>query len=79
MGQENKPTMQSTTALDLEIKGMHCDACVKRVTNALATVPGVSVEQVKVGSATVHYDASKSNPSAIAAAVDAIGFEVSKS
>jgi hypothetical protein len=31
--------MQDT--LELSIEGMHCGACVRRVTNALQTVPGV--------------------------------------
>jgi len=31
----------------LSIEGMHCDACVRRVTNALNGVEGVRVESVE--------------------------------
>ena len=41
--------MQDT--LKLSIEGMHCGACVRRVTNALQAVPGVQVNSVEVGSA----------------------------
>jgi copper chaperone CopZ len=35
----------------LSIEGMHCGACVRRVTQALASVEGVKVEEVRVGAA----------------------------
>ncbi len=35
------------------IDGMHCDACVRRVTAALAKVPGVRVHRVEIGKAEV--------------------------
>ncbi|RRA50060.1 heavy-metal-associated domain-containing protein [Acidipila sp. EB88] len=37
----------------LAIDGMHCDACVRRVTQALGSLPGVRVESVKIGEARV--------------------------
>jgi copper chaperone len=40
--------------LNLKIDGMHCDACVRRVTQALGKVPNTHVDRVQVGSATVH-------------------------
>ena len=58
----------------LSIDGMHCDACVRRVTNALKGVEGVRVESVEVGSANVAFDAAIVDPEQIAAAVDQIGF-----
>ena len=33
----------------LQIDGMHCGACVRRVTQALASVEGVKVNEVSVG------------------------------
>ena len=69
-------TPGTTEALELNIQGMHCDACVRRVTNALGAVPGVEVKHVEVGSASVTYDPSQASPSAIGQAVDGIGFEV---
>jgi copper chaperone len=61
-------------SLKLTIDGMHCAACVRRVTGALQAVPGVRVTSVEVGSAQVHIDSSKAKASDIVAAVDRIGF-----
>ncbi len=35
----------------LRIDGMHCGSCVRRVSQALAAVPGVVVNDVRVGAA----------------------------
>jgi copper chaperone CopZ len=35
----------------LRIDGMHCGSCVRRVSQALAAVPGVVVNEVRVGAA----------------------------
>jgi copper chaperone len=35
----------------LHIDGMHCGSCVRRVTQALASAPGISVEEVRIGAA----------------------------
>ncbi len=37
----------------LTIDGMHCDACVRRVTQALGNIPGVRVDAVEIGQAHV--------------------------
>ena len=37
--------------IDLRIDGMHCGACVRRVTQSLQAVPGASVEEVRIGAA----------------------------
>ena len=58
----------------LSIEGMHCDGCVRRVTNALSAVEGASVESVKVGSAAVAIDPSRTSPEQVANAVNRIGF-----
>jgi copper chaperone len=42
--------------LTLSIEGMSCDHCVRAVKNRLASTPGVRVEDVRIGSATLHYD-----------------------
>ena len=60
--------------LQLSIEGMHCEACVRRVTNALSGVEGVQVESVEVGAAKVTFDNDRTSPAQIAAAVDRIGF-----
>lgn len=60
--------------IKLSIEGMHCGACVRRVTNALSAVNGVRVDSVEVGSADVSFDHATVAPEQIAAAVDSIGF-----
>jgi copper chaperone CopZ len=35
----------------LFIDGMHCGSCVRRVSQALSTVPDVAVNEVRVGAA----------------------------
>jgi copper chaperone len=64
--------MQDT--LNLSIEGMHCGACVRRVTNALQTVPGVQINSVEVGSAKLSFNPDDTTPEEITAAVNGIGF-----
>ena len=64
--------MQDT--LKLSIEGMHCGACVRRVTTALQAVPGVQVGAVEVGSAKLAFDPEEATAQEIAAAVNGIGF-----
>ena len=35
----------------LRIDGMHCGSCIRRVNQALASVEGVKVEEVRLGAA----------------------------
>ncbi len=58
----------------LTIDGMHCDACVRRVTGALQSVPGVRVERVQIGSADVEYDPLRTPVEALIAALDRAGY-----
>ena len=39
--------------ITLTIEGMHCGACVRRVTQTLQRVPGTTVEEVRIGAARV--------------------------
>lgn len=63
--------------LKLNIEGMHCGACVNRVTGALERVTGVSSTAVIVGSAVVQYDPAQTSPDQMAYAVTKIGFQAS--
>jgi copper chaperone len=60
--------------LKLSIEGMHCGACVRRVTTALEAVPGVQLGAVEVGSAKLAFDPEEATAQEIAAAVNGIGF-----
>jgi copper chaperone CopZ len=63
------------TTVTLSITGMSCDHCVRRVTKALAAVPGVTVRQVTVGHATVDYNDQPDALAAIVRALDDAGYE----
>jgi copper chaperone len=43
----------------MTIEGMHCQACVRRVEKALASVEGAKVESVEIGSALVEADSAR--------------------
>jgi copper chaperone len=60
--------------LNLAIEGMHCGACVRRVTSALQSVEGVTVNSVEVGSANVGFDGSETSPANITATLNRRGF-----
>jgi copper chaperone len=63
--------MQQTT---MAIAGMSCGGCVSTVQQALHAVPGTRVDAVTLGSATVSYDAARTNPAALAQAVRDAGY-----
>lgn len=65
--------------LSLTIEGMHCDGCVRRVTAALGKVEGAEVEEVKVGSARVQFDAEKAGKEVLIDAVNRLGFQARES
>ena len=53
--------------ISLRIEGMHCGACVRRVTQSLQAVPGATVEEVRVGGARVQVPESCTTDALIAA------------
>ena len=57
---------------------MTCNGCVKHVTSALREVPGVSAVEVDLarGEAKVVHDAERSPLPALAAAVEAAGYQI---
>lgn len=61
-------------AIRLNIDGMHCGGCVRRVENVLRTVPGVSIEEVKVGAATLRLDPTMASAADITNALSAKGY-----
>ena len=64
--------------LRLSIQGMSCGGCVGKVTTALKSVPGTTVETVTVGSARVKFDPNKTTESVLIAAVTNLGFKAAK-
>jgi copper chaperone CopZ len=53
----------------LRIDGMHCGSCIRRVSQALATVEGAQVNEVRVGAARL---TSAAEPVPIDAAIAAL-------
>jgi len=64
--------------LTLEIDGMSCSHCVRAVDEALREVPGVTEAAVRIGSATVTYDAAVTLEQLLDAVADA-GYSASAS
>lgn len=60
--------------LTLTIDGMSCSHCLNAVNRALAELPGVEVQSVKIGRADVRYDERAVEPSSIEAAVTGAGY-----
>ena len=60
--------------IELEIEGMSCEHCVAAVSEALGELPGVSVDEVRVGRANVRYDPGQVSPEQIALAIEDAGY-----
>jgi copper chaperone CopZ len=59
----------------LSISGMSCGHCVASVRSALEAVPGVQVEQVRIGAAVLRLDDGATDATAAAiAALDEAGY-----
>jgi copper chaperone CopZ len=53
----------------LHIDGMHCGACVRRVSQALASTEGLKVEEVRIGAARL---SATSDPAPVDLAIAAL-------
>ena len=60
----------------LNIDGMTCGHCVRSVDGALKELAGVTVEQVKIGQATVSFDPAAVTSARIAQAIESEGYGV---
>ncbi len=63
----------------IHIEGMSCNHCVETVAQSLASIEGLSVHAVEIGSAKVSYDSSKIERSLILKAITNQGFKIPKS
>ena len=64
--------------LKLEVSGMSCGHCVSAVRDALGAVPGVIVDSVSVGSASITYDESQTNVGELVDAIAEAGYEANE-
>ncbi len=62
--------------MTMQIDGMSCAHCVKAVRDALGELPGVQVQRVDVGTATVRFDPEQARPQQLADAVRDAGYDV---
>jgi copper chaperone CopZ len=62
--------------MKVAIEGMHCQACVRRVQNAIVSVEGTRVQDVEIGSAVVVVDPKREE--AVLEAVRKAGYEARK-
>jgi copper chaperone len=60
--------------LTLHIEGMSCGHCLNAVNRALAGLPSVEVDSVRIGRAELRYDEQAIEPSRIAEAVAGAGY-----
>ena len=56
------------------ISGMSCGGCVNRATRALASLPGVTVQNVVVGTAEVLLEDKAASAQVVIRALEAVGF-----
>lgn len=60
--------------LEMTIDGMHCEACVAKIQDALKAVSGVDHADVQLGSAVVTFDETQCTSKPLLDAVRASGF-----
>jgi len=60
--------------LVLHIEGMSCNHCLNAVNKALASLPGLQVDSVRIGRADLKFDPAKVSAVQIAAAVTDSGY-----
>ncbi|GGR45076.1 Cu+-exporting ATPase [Nocardioides luteus] len=71
------PTAATPTEEQLEIEGMTCASCVRRVTKAISRVEGVEDANVNLATETalVHFDPARTDLAEISAAIEKAGYQ----
>lgn len=64
----------TVSSLSLAIEGMSCHHCLNAVNKALAAIPGVTIESVRIGRAELSFDPGQADPARIIAAVTDAGY-----
>jgi copper ion binding protein len=64
------------TTQTLDIGGMSCGHCLRAVKDALSEMPGVTLNEVRIGKAVVTFDETTVQAEAIAEAVRDAGYDV---
>lgn len=61
--------------LDLTISGMTCGHCVSAVREALNALPGVEVDHVRIGHASLSLEPGTASPAAVIEAIREAGYQ----
>lgn len=64
------------TTQTMEIGGMTCGHCLRMVQQALTSLEGVKLDELRIGKATVTFDETKISGDAVAEAVRDAGYDV---
>ncbi len=64
------------TQQTIDIGGMTCGGCVSRVRAALTALPGVTIDTMRVGQATVSFDEDTTDASTVAQAITDAGYDI---
>lgn len=64
------------TTQTIEIGGMTCGHCLRMVQQALSSLDGVKLDDLRIGKAVVTFDETKLSSDAVAEAVRDAGYEV---
>jgi copper chaperone CopZ len=70
----DEPAATNTT--ELGILGMHCDACVRRVREALLDEPGIERSEVTLGRVVLEYYPEAISIDAVRAKIAALGYSL---
>jgi copper chaperone CopZ len=62
------------TQATIDIQGMSCGHCLNAVNRALAALPGVEIESVRMGRADVRFDEKVTDTARLEAAVTDAGY-----
>ena len=62
------------THATLDIEGMSCGHCLNAVSRALAALPGVEIESIRIGRADVRFDETVTGVVQLQAAVNDAGY-----
>lgn len=73
----NAPESRAPERFDLAIAGMTCGHCVRAVSDVLDELPGVTVDHVRIGQASVRIQAEAVSPAALIEALRAAGYQAS--
>jgi copper chaperone CopZ len=63
------------TQATLDIQGMRCSHCLNAVNRALAALPGVEIQSVRMGQADVRFDEKVTDAARLEAAVADAGYQ----